>query len=324
MREGARVVVDLERPVNRRCQCVRRRADANGGGGRVARLQLLARHLEAVVFQGVFRRANLLPLLPAPHQPAPLAPLESDIRLLRQFVRALGVIGDDELVGLVGVREEVVDPFLFHQPAGEGEVRFAILDAVVVRRVLAAELEGDVEALKHLGEDLRHALLLEDPRLHVLRQQPDLRDQLQTIRNEVLIRFAFFDGPDDAVNLPRRRAGLTNGDRGGSPEQVGKRHFLAEAQPGRRAGTRIARIPPRALPALRGEARPSRAAWSTESRGLPGCTSPRCYPFENVPGSVRKRDCGVSNGQNQAAECRSRRWNYPGRWTMMGTSELER
>ena len=55
---------------------------------------------------------------------------------------ALRRVGDDHLVAAVGVREEVVDPLLLHEPAGEVEVGLAVLDAVVAGLVGPLELVG--------------------------------------------------------------------------------------------------------------------------------------------------------------------------------------
>lgn len=61
-----------------------------------------------------------------------------------------GGVGEDELVAVLGGFEEVVDAFFFHEAGDEGEVGFAVLDAVVAFLERSLNFVGGVDA----GEDL--------------------------------------------------------------------------------------------------------------------------------------------------------------------------
>jgi len=80
--------------------------------------------------------------------------------------------------------EEVVDAFLFHEPAGEVEVGLAVLHAIVARLVGALELPLDVESLEHFPEDVRHGLPLEDPALRALGEKPELGNDVHLVGGE--------------------------------------------------------------------------------------------------------------------------------------------
>jgi hypothetical protein len=95
-----------------------------------------------------------------------------------------GVVGDDHGVTAGLVLEEVENPFFFHQAAGEVEIRFAVLHAIVTGLVLAGELDLHGETLEHLDQDLLDRLLLEDPALSLARQEPELRDDLEPVVGE--------------------------------------------------------------------------------------------------------------------------------------------
>ena len=95
-----------------------------------------------------------------------------------------GVVNDDHGVTAGLVLGEVENPLFFHQAAGEVEIRFAVLHAIVTGLVLAGELDLHGETLEHLGQDLLDRLLLEDPALGLTRQEPELRDNLKLIVGE--------------------------------------------------------------------------------------------------------------------------------------------
>ena len=52
------------------------------------------------------------------------------------------------------VLEEIVNPFLFHQPAGELKIRLPILHAVVARMKNADRFEHDMQAVQHFFQDV--------------------------------------------------------------------------------------------------------------------------------------------------------------------------
>ena len=76
------------------------------------------------------------------------------------------IIGQRQPVSLAGVLEVVANPFFLHEPAGEGEVALAILDAVVAAAIVRGQLEGDIQTGEHFAKDLGYALPLEHARLH--------------------------------------------------------------------------------------------------------------------------------------------------------------
>src|SRR5436190_22074085 len=111
---------------------------------------------------------------------------------------ALPRVGDDHLVAVAGVLEEVEDAFFFHEPADEGEVRLAILNAVIARLELPLDLVGDVEPLQHLLKDVGHRYVLEDPALYAARQEPELRRDFHAIGGERAVGGPFADAATDA------------------------------------------------------------------------------------------------------------------------------
>jgi hypothetical protein len=107
---------------------------------------------------------------------------------------APGRIGQYKRVAIRLVAKEVIDPLLLHQSASKGEVCLAVLHTVVSAWISPFELEHDVEPRKHFFENLGHTLLLKNPALRFLAQQPDLGDDLHTVRSErdVACSFTYF------------------------------------------------------------------------------------------------------------------------------------
>ena len=107
-------------------------------------------------------------------------------------------VGDDHLVGVGRVLEEVVDAFLFHQPGGEVEIGLAVLHAVIARLERALELVSSRRALQHLLQDVGNGDVLKDPALRVARQEPELRHDLGAIPGKTLVLAAL----REAVQMP--------------------------------------------------------------------------------------------------------------------------
>ena len=112
----------------------------------------------------------------------------------------------DMAVGFV--LEEVVDPFLLHQPADEVEVGLVVLDAVVAREVDALELERcfDGRGLENPPDDLGHGHALEDAGVRRPRQEPEPRDDLGVIRGARRVAVARAEAGDDSVEVALGRA----------------------------------------------------------------------------------------------------------------------
>ena len=84
-------------------------------------------------------------------------------------------IGQHERVFVFFVFEIVVDALLLHEPAGEVEIGFAVLDAVGPLAISAAERFFEIreaEVPKHLLDDIRNGHILKDPAVGRPGQEP--------------------------------------------------------------------------------------------------------------------------------------------------------
>ncbi len=182
---AARVVVDFEVLIAGDLQLVGDRADLDRVEGRLDGLQVLAGQLEAIIPEAILPGPEDLGLLPAVD--AILGPRASLHRLVDQRGRtrdvglALGRVGDHHLVSAIAVREEIKDPLFLHEPAGEGEIRLAVLNAVVAGEIGALKLIGYGQAGEDLFEDVGDGELLEDPALVIPREHPELGNHLRAI-----------------------------------------------------------------------------------------------------------------------------------------------
>ena len=169
-------------------QLVRDLPDLNAVLNLLLDLQVLVGQLEAVVPEGHLHRSQVLAFLPGGD---PFLDHVGDVQWGVGGLAAEGNIGvsagvvrNDHGVTAGLVLEEVENALFFHQAAGEVEIRFAVLHAIVTGLVLAGELDLHGETLEHLGQDLLDRLLLEDPALGLARQEPELRDNLKLIVGE--------------------------------------------------------------------------------------------------------------------------------------------
>ncbi|MCY1312152.1 hypothetical protein D9M70_625470 [compost metagenome] len=118
-------------------------------------------------------------------------------------MRAIGV-GQHQHVALRFMAEEVVDAFLFHQPADEVEAGLAVLHAVFAFAVAAAQgiLEiGKAQIAKHLLDDLRRALVLEDAAVAGAGQQPQPWAQGDPVAGELALVHRLAAAGDDAMEV---------------------------------------------------------------------------------------------------------------------------
>src|ERR1700733_13933690 len=79
--------------------------------------------------------------------------------------KALGRVGDDQLVRAVAVGEEIKDPLFLHKSAREVEICLAVLNAIVAVEISALELIGNIQARENLLQDVGYCELLKDPAL---------------------------------------------------------------------------------------------------------------------------------------------------------------
>src|SRR5262249_132351 len=114
----------------------------------------------------------------------------------------------------------VEDAFLFHEPAGEGEVALPVLHAVVARLELPLEPERHRQAAENLAEDLRDAAVLEDPALDAFAQEPALRHDLGPVAGEALPLPALAETLNDAVEKALLAAAKGEADGDGLAEEI--------------------------------------------------------------------------------------------------------
>ena len=111
----------------------------------------------------------------------------------------------------IGVLEEVVDPLLLHEPAGEIEVGFTVLNAIIALIVGSRYLVRDVQSRKHLAENVRHREVLKDTAADFFRQQPKFGNQFGVEMHKMLVAGALaepLDQPVEVALLPVEKAHL--------------------------------------------------------------------------------------------------------------------
>ena len=187
------------------------------------------RQLEGVVPERVFAGRELLHLAPVVDD----VPVLDDIGKVLvgdlaagQRRMALRRVADRHLVAAVGVREIVVDPLFFHQPAGEVEVGFAVLHAVIARLKRARQVEVQVETVEHHLEDVGHRLVLEDPALGTLRPQPETRHDFHAIADKLAVALALGDAAADSIEVALLATRHLQTRRHRLPEQLVEGHVL--------------------------------------------------------------------------------------------------
>src|SRR5712692_2873699 len=112
---------------------------------------------------------------------------------------ALWRVGDDHLVAVGRVFEEVVNALFFHQTADKGKVGFPVLDAIIPRLKAALELESNVQSRQHLLENVGHGHVLEDTALRPAGQQPKLRNHFHAVMGKGFIAVALAKTAADAA-----------------------------------------------------------------------------------------------------------------------------
>lgn len=127
-------------------------------------------------------------------------------------VRRLRAVDENEPLALLALLEHERQPLFLEQPRHECQVALRVLHAVLAwlerpgcgaRRSYDRRL-GDVDAgpPDHLENDLHGVQAGEDPRVHPLRQKPQLGHQVHANdREAVVVVAAILDAPDDPVHV---------------------------------------------------------------------------------------------------------------------------
>jgi len=132
------------------------------------------------------------------------------------------IIAEDQRMTCRAVLEVVVDTFFLAQTLNEVQVGFVVLHAILARWVdHRAELEAvgvglDAVFLEHLGDDLRHAEVLEDALVGAVDEIGQLRHEREPVAGQALARFTLGDAVDQAVDA---HAGGVEGEKGGLMQQ---------------------------------------------------------------------------------------------------------
>ena len=124
------------------------------------------------------------------------------------------------------VLEEVVDPLVLHEAAGEREVGLPVLHAVVARLERPVEPELGRDVREHVLQDVGHGQLLEDAARLPARREPERRDELGRVARDLRSAGALAETPDDAAE-EARPAPEAQGHGGGLAEQRLERHLSA-------------------------------------------------------------------------------------------------
>src|SRR5262245_52378143 len=101
--------------------------------------------------------------------------------------------------------EKVIDPLFLHYSRGKIEVRFTVLNAVVFRLVSTLGLVLKLNLVfQDRGQDLLDILVLKDPTLHLMGEQPELRHDLQAVLRKEFLTSTLGKAIYDPVKKPGR------------------------------------------------------------------------------------------------------------------------
>ena len=100
------------------------------------RFQMLVRQFEAMIPEGELAGPKLLALFPYCH-PVLFADTAGHLFVYQRRGSNVGMrlrkVRNNRLVAISGVRKEIIDTLLFHQPRREIEIAFAVLHTVLTR-----------------------------------------------------------------------------------------------------------------------------------------------------------------------------------------------
>src|SRR5437867_9970998 len=97
--------------------------------------------------------------------------------------------------------EKIEDALLLHEPAGEIEIRLAILNTEISRLVIRFELVLDFHPGEYGFQDILHSLLLKDAALRLAAQQPELGDEVHVVRGKDTVPPTFAQARAYAVEI---------------------------------------------------------------------------------------------------------------------------
>ncbi len=145
------------------------------------------------------------------------------------------VVAEHQRMALRAVLEVVVDTLLLAQALDEVQVGLVVLHAVHPLGVHRAEHEAvvageDAVLLEHLGDDLRHRLVLEDALVDAVCQVRQLRAQHQPVARQAPPRFALRGAVDQPVNAAAAGRQLQEGERVQEGFEVQRRPFTDQLQ----------------------------------------------------------------------------------------------
>ncbi len=196
-------------------------ADRDADDGFFLGFKMVGGDFKAVVPQSTFAGTDFLDFLPLrdAHFGADAAGgFFVNRRRFPRHRRMLGAIGHRHHMIAVGVLEEIVNPFFFHQAAGEIEVRLAILHTEIPWIIGPGEFVTEIEPGKHMFENIGHRKVLKNSALDSFREQPELRHHLGAEVEKIFIAPALAEAPDDAVEIARAAVHLVNFHRDALPD----------------------------------------------------------------------------------------------------------
>ena len=205
------IIPDFQLTIVAHLQLVRDLADLHAGHDVLGRIQVLVGQFETMVPEGILPRAQFLNFFPFLDGETALAGAGLVI-LDRMRIGQVGMAGrrvsQDQRVLILVVLEIIIDSLFFHEPAGEVEIRFAILDAIITGLEGALKIEFCIQARQDLFQDIGHAQVLKDSALSAAGQQPHPRNQFHSKTGEVLIALALNHARADAVEKAFFTTGL--------------------------------------------------------------------------------------------------------------------
>ncbi len=212
LRVSAGVIPDFQLAVVAHLQLVRDLADLHAGHDVLGRIQVLVGQFETMVPEGILPRAQFLNFFPFLDGETALAGAGLVI-LDRMRIGQVGMAGrrvsQDQRVLILVVLKIIIDSLFFHEPAGEVEIRFAILNAVVAGLESALDLfEICIQTREDFFQDIGHAHVLKDSALSAAGKQPHPGNQFHSETGEVLIALALNYARADAVEKAFFTTGL--------------------------------------------------------------------------------------------------------------------